>query len=61
MGIGSPGFFGEAAHLLAYPRRGLAGFLPIPVPVDLRHAKCESEQVILDRVSGGGIGSSLLR
>ena len=59
MGIGSPGSFGEAAHLLAYPRaEDSTGFLPNPCPgLIFGHAKCESEQVILDRVNdNGGIG-----
>jgi len=59
MGIGSPGFFGETAHLLAYPRAGdSTGFLHNPCPgLILGHAKCEPEQVVLDRVNDhGGIG-----
>ena len=59
MGIGSPGFFEEAAHLLVYPRLDdSTGFLPNPCPGLLfNHVNCESEQVILDRVNdNGGIG-----
>jgi hypothetical protein len=59
MGIGSPGRFGEAAHLLAYPRaEDSTGFLVNPCPgLIFGHAKCEPEQVVLDRVNdNGGIG-----
>jgi hypothetical protein len=59
MGIGSPGFFGETAHLLAYPRtEDSTGFLVNPCPgLIFGHAKCEPEQVVLDRVNdNGGIG-----
>ena len=59
MGIGSPGFFGEAAHLVAYPREeDSTGFLVNPCPgLVFGHAKCEPEQVVLDRVNdNGGIG-----
>ncbi len=59
MGIGSPGFFGETAHLLAYPHsEDSTGFLVNPCPGSIfGHAKCEPEQAILDRVNdNGGIG-----
>lgn len=59
MGIGSPGPFGEAAHLLVYPRTvDSTGFLVNPCPgLIFGHVNCEPEQVILDRVNdNGGIG-----
>lgn len=59
MGLGSPGFFGEAAHLLVYPRLvDSTGFLPNPCDgLIFNHVNCEPEQVILDRVNeNGGIG-----
>lgn len=59
MGIGSPGFFGEAAHILAYPRTSYStGFLVNPCPgLILGHVNCEPEQVIIDRINdNGGIG-----
>lgn len=56
MGIGSPGFFGEAAHLLVYPRLvDSTGFLPNPCPgLIFNHVNCEPEQVILNRVNDNG-------
>jgi hypothetical protein len=59
MGIGSPGIFGEAAHLLVYPHTvDSTGYLVNPCPGTLfGHTNCEPEQVILDRVNeSGGIG-----
>ena len=59
MGIGSPGPFGEPAHLLVYPRTANStGFLPNPcLGLIFNHVNCEPEQVILDRVNdNGGIG-----
>jgi hypothetical protein len=59
MGIGSPGLFGEAAHILAYPRTvDSTGFLPNPCPgLIFGHVNCEPEQVIIDRINdNGGIG-----
>ncbi len=56
MGAGSPGPFGEAAHLLAYPRTvDSTGFLVNPCPGLLfRIGNCEPEQVIVDRVNDNG-------
>jgi hypothetical protein len=56
MGAGSPGQFGEAAHLLAYPRTvDSTGFLVNPCPGLLfRIGDCEPEQVIIDRVNDNG-------
>jgi hypothetical protein len=59
MGVGSLGSFGEAAHLLAYPRSvDSTGFLPNPCPsFPAGHLNCEPEQVVIDRVNdNGGIG-----
>ncbi|UCH21406.1 MAG: PHP domain-containing protein [Deltaproteobacteria bacterium] len=59
MGVGSIGAFGEAAHLLVYPRTAdSTGFLQNPCSGLLfNHINCEPEQVIIDRVNdNGGIG-----
>lgn len=59
MGVASAGTFGEAAHLLVYPHTlDSTGFLVNPCPkFPFKHASCEPEQVILDRVNvNGGIG-----
>ena len=59
MGIGSPGLFGAAAHMLVYPRTvDSTGFLANPCSgLIFGHVNCEPEQVILDRINdNGGIG-----